>query len=600
VAATSLGQILEDPTLPAPRQEGGFTPSAASFPKDAGITAVLNLDFVSADSIFSARSAADPASPAGEFGLGLSAWWKLVSGMEGASSADVERHLEQAMTISKRFAELPGKRAEALYYSGRSSSLLSAIYLIENRKVQAAKSAQRSQSYLSLCLKEDPKFVDANLGLGLYHYYADALPRFFKFFGWLVGIKGNRDLGLRELRAAAQGGATTQPEALYFLTNVLTNFEGRPDEAILLIRVLSQAYPRNHVFFVEYQNCLESLGYYPEAEDAYTRALAPGGAFEGARAVRLMLGRNLLRQARYEESAKVFEAELTGPADRTDPALPWFFYFAARSRDLLGQWEAALKHYKAAAAFKTGGNVAGLAEQRMDDRESDGMRRVRFVRGLTNQRGKSREAAEAWSALRAEVEAGRLKVDPSIDAIRFRQALSYEEAGDFAKAREAYRAVQTTQDLLVRSGIGIARCYWREGEASRAKAILDSLHADPSFPGKALAARAVKAIGAVPCAKAPPADRGLQLLYRDPEAWGVTLHYDTGSGEACLPMRFTDGVWECRVPESVRMRRYYFRVDATRREPDPLSRWEPGDRGLVWSLVPSPAERAQWSERVER
>jgi len=45
-------------------------------------------------------------------------------------------------------------------------------------------------------------------------------------------------------------------------------------------------------------------------------------------------------------------------------------------------------------------------------------------------------------------------------------------------------------------------------------------------------------------------------------------------------------------------RYYYFRVDGSRREPDPLARWAQSDGGTVLSIVGAPdklAERPPWS-----
>jgi hypothetical protein len=269
----------------------------------------------------------------------------------------------------------------------------------------------------------------------------------------------------------------------------------------------------------------------------------------------------------------------------------------------MGEWDAAVKHYEVAASFKTGGNVPSLAKSRLEERETETVRRLRQIRGLTRQRGKALEAARGWRDVRAEVEAGRASADVSIDVIRFRQGLCYEEAEEYERAREAYGSVQTTQDLAVRSKLGMARCYVREGNLERGRALLDSLESDASFPGRALAGRALRALNGASCeSKATgPAEGGRLLVYRDPEAWSVSMQYETDQGEACLPMTFSGGVWQCRLPLDLPARRYYFRVDLSRREPDPLAAWEMGDQGLPWSLTEaSGAERAKWSQRVDR
>lgn len=573
-------QLMEDPTLPAERTHTVEGP-LFSAPSDPGLEAIWNLQFARADSIYAARKKADPGSPEGVFGLGLSMWWQLVSGLERVDPDELEKTLKRVGTVSKRYAERPGKRGEALYYSGRAQSLLSSFYLIKGSMMSAFRAGQRSRSYLLACLDESPEFEDAKLGLGLYHYYTDALPSFFKVIGWVFGVRGDRERGLRELREAAAHGPRTHTEAAYFLSNVLTNFEGRPDEGLNRVRWLAQRYPHNHVFFLEYQNALESLGYYPEAEAAMRAALASGGAFEDVRAVRLMLGRNLYRQARYEEGAVVLEPVLARRPDKNDPVEPWFYYFAGRCRDLMGDTSRARDHYETAKSYDIGGNVSGLAKDRLENPESESERRLRVARGLTRQRGRAAEAAEQWAAIAADMKAGTFDTSISIDQVQFRRALSLEEAGRYADAEAAFGSVEEG-DMSARAALGAARCAWRSGDTARARAALESLSArrDSDAAGKARSLLGV--LDKDPCsAIAGSADR----RFRDTEAWDVAIIVSTDDGETCYPMSFRDGLWVGAVPESLALRPYHFDVDGMRQDPDPLGAWTEGKSGQVWTLA---------------
>jgi hypothetical protein len=139
-------------------------------------------------------------------------------------------------------------------------------------------------------------------------------------------------------------------------------------------------------------------------------ALQPGGRFAGIRAVRLMLGRNLYRQARYEEGAEILESELRGSFDPNDPAIPWFYYFAGRCRELMGDRTTADRLYRTAEAAKTGGNIAKLAEDRRKNPDPENERRLRRARGLTRQRGRALDAAREWEGILADVAAGTMTV----------------------------------------------------------------------------------------------------------------------------------------------------------------------------------------------
>jgi tetratricopeptide (TPR) repeat protein len=587
LAGVAQGQLLDDPTLPVTRSSDESFAVYDPRTGDPAYDAVMNFEFDRAESLFEARAAADPEHPGGAFGLGLTNWWRMIAADEVVDPALVERHFQRAIKLSREYSGPHGRRAEALYYSGRAHQLLAALYLIERDTFKAFRTAARSRALLLTCLKENREQHDALIGLGLYDYYADAIPKFFKIVGWLLGVRGDTERGLRELQMAAQNGGNTRAEAAYFLTNVLVNFEGRADEGLSIIRWLVQAFPNNHVFFLEYVNALEALGYYPEAEAIFRDALAAGGRFPGLRSVALMLGRNLYRQARYEEGALVLEEILEAPWRETDPAVPWIIYFAGRCRELMGDHARAEAHYRRAASFKTGGNAADLAEERRKNPESESDQRLRRARGLARRAGGSRDAAAVWGEIAADLDGQRDggAMSTELAVARFRQALCFEEAGEYDTAEAIYRRIGG-DDLGARAALAAVRCRWRAGDAAGARATLDSLASggDAGLSRKAARFRAV--VDAPSCPAGAPGDVGFEVVYRDTEAWRVEAVIDNGGGEAgCEPLRFEDGAWRGRIPAAVPVPRYYFRVDGSRPEPDPLAAWVRGERGIIWSVL---------------
>lgn len=594
-------QITEDPTLPAPRGPVEIPEFRHILVDDPGIDAVMRLDFARADSIFSARRKLDPQDPGPVLGLGLNEWWRGVSSHPDIDLDQVESFLEETIRLARGWQRRGDReKAEGLYYSGRANSLLSSYHLIRGNKMKAARAAQRAKSELADCLDQEPEYHDAKLGLGLYHYYSDALPRFFKLLGWVFGVRGDREQGLAELRAALDHGRYTAPEAGYFLANVLANFENRPAKALGIIRLLAQTYPQNHIFFLEYQNVLESLGYYAEAEANLRDVVAPDGPFSQVRAVRLMLGRNLYRQARYPEGAAVLTEVLHTTGNQDDPTEPWIHYFAARCYDLGGDRASARPHYEVAASSELGGNVSELAKDRLGRPEGEAERRIREARGVTRQRDRAEDAARLWQSLIADIESGRLDSESPLDVLRFRHGLCLEEAGQYDRARRVYKGVTDEVELRDRAALGAARCLWRQGQVKDAVAALDALAQSPGFGGRAEARRLRDALVAPPC-KGREFPNGTAAgdarMFIDPEAWMVEIHAQGENGESCAPMTWDRGVWRGHLPVPSSEGPYYYLVDLTRREPDPLSRWVRDEENDVWSVVAqisTLAERPAW------
>jgi len=531
----------------------------------------------------------------------MTAWWRLVAAEDYVDPKHVETLLKRAIRKSRDYTAAGGSREDALYYSGQAHGYLGRLYVIEGKFLKAYRAVQRSRSYLLTCLKENPDRHDAYLGLGIYHYYADALPKYLKLVGWVFGLRGDRARGLSELRKAARNGEVVRGEAAYFLMNIMVNFEGNPKVGLDLGRWLVQAYPGNHVFFIEHLNVLESLGYYTEAERNMREAYAPGGRFEGCRSLTLMLGRNLYRQARYQEGVELLEAEIPEDMNKKDPIEPWLHYFAGRCRDLMGQRKLAERHYKLAEKAKAGGNVPQLAKDRRKNREDDALRRLRIARGIGRQPGRGSEAVLLWEQLADDLESGRLKSDLAAEVVRYRQGLSLESLGRFDEAGRVFASIGG-DELGSRAAISAIRCLWRNDRTVETMAALDSLASISDFKGRHKASRLLRMIANADCGgatSAPETVAAVPVVFRDEEAWRVDLILHDGEADTrCLPMRFEDGAWHVNLPVVGEGSRYYYRVDGTRRRPDPLSTWELGERGLVWSLAGtdhSNVERPEWS-----
>ncbi|UOQ78780.1 hypothetical protein MUN84_09725 [Hymenobacter sp. 5516J-16] len=60
--------------------------------------------------------------------------------------------------------------------------------------------------------------------------------------------KGNKKLGLAQLRSVAANGFYTGTEARVFLMKILQNQENKPDEALALARTMATAFPDNGYF----------------------------------------------------------------------------------------------------------------------------------------------------------------------------------------------------------------------------------------------------------------------------------------------------------------------------------------------------------------
>jgi tetratricopeptide (TPR) repeat protein len=119
----------------------------------------------------------------------------------------------------------------------------------------------------------DSTYYDAYLGLGIYHYLADILPRFVKILSFVLGVEGDKEKGIREIKLAAEKGIYTKTEAMFFLGAIYTYRERRYEEAISIFNELLENYPHNPGALLSLGRCYSRMGQCDKALSAFTKVL---------------------------------------------------------------------------------------------------------------------------------------------------------------------------------------------------------------------------------------------------------------------------------------------------------------------------------------
>jgi tetratricopeptide (TPR) repeat protein len=126
-------------------------------------------------------------------------------------------------------------------------------------------------------LELSPPFTDAKLIVGTHDYVVGSLPWAVKLAAAVVGFSGNRERGIEELYAASKGGGEASIDAKILLALFLRR-EGRFDEALELVRGLTQQFPQNVIVALEEGDLLRAAHRDPEALVAYRRVWEAGHA----------------------------------------------------------------------------------------------------------------------------------------------------------------------------------------------------------------------------------------------------------------------------------------------------------------------------------
>ena len=296
---------------------------------------------------------------------------------------------------------------------GAAHGVLSRLHLFRWDRTPASREAVRMREALLAARAAGVEAVDLDFGLGLYDYYADTLPRFFKLVAFLLRIPGgDRERGRAAIARVARGGSLFHDaEARVQMYDLHTYFEQRPDRALFWIREMRRLYPGWPLWGLKLAELLreplglfaESAGVCRELLDTAERGLHPNYQPVVADMARVLLAEALLLDLRFAEAREV-ALRVRAEAD----APPWVRGRAelvlARVLEMEGDTVGARARYQAAAA---GGDPACARRAREALGAPASTRVVDATRLLARAR-RAREAGDSLEAERLCLEAFRL------------------------------------------------------------------------------------------------------------------------------------------------------------------------------------------------
>ncbi len=268
---------------------------------------------------------------------------------------------------AKRLAEAKLKQEpkdiEALDFLANTEGLKASFEeAVERRHFAALRDGNDAVDHHREVLKLDPKYIDAQITLGLYEYVVGSLPLPVKILAGATGYRGSKKRGLAMLEQVAKEGRWSQDDAKTVLILLYTR-EKRFADALVLTRELSAKYPRNYLLRLETADALVSLaGVKRKEQDLAGAVQAEKEAFatfdellrdrnvrdSAARSLDLIhfkYGEALLIAGYNERAAKAFLAATK--VDRAEPGLITMAHlYAARSYDVAGKRDEALAQYK--------------------------------------------------------------------------------------------------------------------------------------------------------------------------------------------------------------------------------------------------------------
>lgn len=190
-----------------------------------------------------------PNHPMPYFLLGLSTWWKIMPTNNQTKQYDklFFAYMDTAITKGEALYEADNRNYEACFFLAAAYGFDGRLHADRRDWRKATVSAKRALDYLEISKEANGLSPEFLFGQALFNYYAVWIPENYALLKpvLLFFPRGNKALGLQQLRNVADNGFYVGPEARVFLMKILLNEENKPEAALPIARYMASTYPDN-------------------------------------------------------------------------------------------------------------------------------------------------------------------------------------------------------------------------------------------------------------------------------------------------------------------------------------------------------------------
>ena len=305
---------------------------------DGAVQNLYNFKYDKAEKQFRSLRRRYPEHPMPYFLLGLSTWWKIVPTNVQTKQYDklFYAYMDTAITYGEKLYKADKQNYEACFFLSAAYGFDARLNAERANWRKATVSSRRALEYLEKSKEANGLSPEFLFGQALFNYYAVWISEEYPLLRpvLLFFPKGNRELGLQQLKSVADNGFYTGVEAKFFLMRILNNEENKPAASIPVARYLASNYPDNGYFQRFYALLCFNEGDFRECErvsrdilDKLNRGM-PGYEGISGRYATYFLG--WLMQNKYKdlEKAQDYYQRCIVFAESTDETSGGFYVYA--------------------------------------------------------------------------------------------------------------------------------------------------------------------------------------------------------------------------------------------------------------------------------
>jgi len=330
---------------------------------DGAVQNLYNFKYDKAEKQFRSLRRRYPHHPMPYFLLGLSTWWKIMPTNFQTKQYDkiFYAYMDTANTYSEQLAKADPRNYEAYFFLSAANGFDARLNAERHNWRKATVSSKRALNYLQKSREANGLSPEFLFGEALFNYYAVWIPENYPLLKpvLLFFPKGDKKLGLEQLRNVATNGFYTSVEAKVFLMRILHNEEHQTPAAMPIAQGLARKYPDNGYFERFYAYLCFDQAQFTECERVSQDILEkintgmPGYEASSGRYASYFLG--YLMQYKYKDlvKAKDYYQRCIVFAESNGETEGGFYLFAnaslAKLADQTNDAEAARRYYAVVA-----------------------------------------------------------------------------------------------------------------------------------------------------------------------------------------------------------------------------------------------------------
>ncbi len=280
---------------------------------------IYNCEFEAAEGYFKQVRELEPDHPAGYFLDAMVYYWKLTlyRFTDYYHKPFLNRINKAIKVCDARLNENSGDII-ALFFKGGALGYRGRFYGENEQWIRSAHDGLEAYNMLIKCLKIAPTNKDILLGLGIFNYYAEAIPEKYPMTKPLLTFLpgGDKKMGLLQLHESALYARYTGVEAEVSLLQAYHNFDRNNKKANEIARDLHERYPENPYFHRYLGRTMIRLGQFDKMESLWREVLIlhidkkPGYDNKTAREAIFNIGWALQRRGENEMAIKYFKKSI--------------------------------------------------------------------------------------------------------------------------------------------------------------------------------------------------------------------------------------------------------------------------------------------------